>query len=349
MLAGAEARTAAAQALLAWYISEHRDLPWRRARDPYAIWVSEIMLQQTQVDTVLGYYEGFLARFPDVEALAAAEEDEVLAAWSGLGYYRRARQLHAAARQVAATKVWPTTAAQWRLLPGIGEYTAAAISSITGGEPVAVLDGNVERVVSRLLASADDPKRAATRRVLQQAAQSLLAAGHAGDSNQGLMELGATLCKPQAPQCTMCPLAAWCAGYATGEPERYPRPRRRRPSEKVKRQVFIVTEGGRYLLFQRAADAQRLAGFWELPWVAEGAEPAALSRKYGGAWTVGVSRGQVYHAITHRRFEVEVLVATWRPVGVAEASLAGWYSTAEIERLATSSLVAKALSKALGC
>jgi len=348
MLAGPGAKKAAAQALLAWYMSERRDLPWRRLGDPYSIWVSEIMLQQTQVDTVLGYYEAFLARFPDVATLAAAEEDDVLAAWSGLGYYRRARQLHAAARQVEGAGAWPQTAEEWRRLPGIGEYTAAAISSIAGGEQVAVLDGNVERALSRLLASAEDPKRAATRRVLLQVAQDLLVAGRAGDSNQALMELGATLCKPQSPNCAACPVNAWCAGFATGEPERYPPPRRRRASENVKRRVFLVARDTRYLLFQRAANAKRLAGFWELPWVEGEGAAGELGGKYGGDWVVGPARGRVRHTITHRRFDIELREADWQPAGSAEASPAGWFSVKQMENLATSSLVGKAIGKTIG-
>ena len=342
-MADAEGIEAAGKALLAWYDRARRDLPWRRRRDAYAIWVSEIMLQQTQVDTVLGYYERFLDRFPDVEVLAAASEEEVLAAWSGLGYYRRARMLHAAARQIVARGAWPCAAAEWRTLPGIGDYTAAAISSIAGGEAVVVLDGNVERVASRLLASRDNPKRAAVRRRLRSAMQSLLVAERAGDSNQALMELGATVCRPQAPDCAQCPVSAWCAAYRAGDPESYPPPRRRRAQELVRRRVFVVERDGRILLFQRPAEAERLAGFWELPWADGRAGAAALGRKYGGRWTVGGPLGTARHAITHRRIEVAVRRAAWTPDGAAEGSPAGWYARHEIEGLPTSSLVGKAL------
>jgi A/G-specific adenine glycosylase len=344
MLAGtSESLADTAGRLLAWYDGARRDLPWRRRHDPYAVWVSEIMLQQTTVDTVLLYYEGFLARFPDLASLAAASQEQVLAAWSGLGYYRRARNLHAGAQQIAAAGEWPRDATAWRRLPGVGEYTAAAISSMTGGEVVAVLDGNVERVLSRLLASSGDPKRAATRRPLQETAQSLLVPTRPGDSNQALMELGATVCRPRQPRCAECPLAAECAGRASGTPQDYPPPRRRRASETVRRQAFVVAVDERYLLFQRPAEAPRLAGFWELPWVEGAGGAPALERKYGGRWTVGHSHGRVRHAITHRRFLVDVLAARWQPAGPAEASPWRWCSSPEIAALATSSLVAKAL------
>jgi A/G-specific adenine glycosylase len=346
MLAGTERTLAdAAAPLLAWYDRTRRDLPWRRNHEPYAVWVSEIMLQQTTVDVVVRHYEGFLARFPDVSSLAAASLEQVLAAWSGLGYYQRARNLHAGARLIAAAGEWPRDTATWRGLPGVGEYTAAAISSIAGGEAVAVLDGNVERVLSRLLASAGDPKRAATRRPLQETARSLLVPGRPGDSNQAMMELGATVCRPLKPRCAACPLTEDCAGWASGTPQAYPAPRRRRASEAVRRQVFIVAAHGRRLLFQRSAAAARLAGFWELPWVEGGGGAPALEEKYGGRWTVGRSHGRVRHTITNRRFEVEVHDARWQPAGPAEGGSARWCSPEQIATLATSSLVTKVLQR----
>ena len=210
--------------LLQWYDSQRRDLPWRAAKDqsadPYAVWISEIMLQQTQVQTVIPYFEAFLAKYPDVESLAATSLDEVLASWSGLGYYRRARQMHRAAGEIVALGGFPTSAAGLRELPGIGEYTAAAIASIAFGEVVPVLDGNVERVLSRCLAQAEDPKRSRPRRRLRQAAAELLDPRRPGDGNQALMELGATVCRPTSPNCPVCPLAPDCRAHAEGDPER---------------------------------------------------------------------------------------------------------------------------------
>jgi A/G-specific adenine glycosylase len=340
----------ATAALLTWYDRKRRDLPWRRRDDAYSIWLSEVMLQQTRVDTVVPYYERFLERFPDVEALAAASEEEVLAAWSGLGYYRRARYLHAAARQISARGEMPASAAQWRLLPGIGEYTAAAIASIAGGEVIPVLDGNVERVISRLCASAADPKKAASRRALAATAASLLEAARPGDSNQALMELGASVCSPRQPACDRCPLQPCCAAFAAGSPERFPRPRQRPATEKVRRGVFVARDATRYLLVRRPDEARLMAGFWELPWL-DGMEApgraAALAAKYGGAWEIDGPVARVRHSITYRRFEIAVYSARRQPEEVAETSeptpSRGWFQRDEIDELATSSLVRKVL------
>ncbi|MBM4014434.1 MAG: A/G-specific adenine glycosylase, partial [Planctomycetes bacterium] len=215
--------------LLAWYRRAHRDLPWRRTTDPWRIWVSEIMLQQTRVDTVLDYYERFLRRFPDVGTLAAAPVTDVLAAWSGLGYYRRARFLHAGARLVRDRHAgrFPRDVAAARELPGIGRSTAGAIVSIAYGTHAAVLDGNVKRVLSRLLAQdlADGP---ALERALWPLAEALVDCADAGDVNQALMELGATICLPgSAARCDACPWRARCAARAAGRVAELPRLRPR--------------------------------------------------------------------------------------------------------------------------
>jgi len=333
--------------LLAWYDARRRDLPWRHRSDPWAIWVSEVMLQQTQVETACRYYEAFLERFPTLESLAGASEEEVLAAWSGLGYYRRARNLRRGAVIIAQAGEWPTSADEWKALPGIGEYTAAAISSIAGGEAVPVLDGNVERVISRLIASREDPKKAANRRRLAVSASQLLDESRPGDSNQALMELGALICRPRSPNCGECPLRSVCLGAQSGDPESFPPPRRRRAVKLVSRRLFVVQQGGSILLFKRSTTAPRLAGFWELPWVegSSGEDPAAaMARRYGGRWTIGENLGRVDHSITHRRFEIEIQAASWNS-DVREASSAGWYDASEIDQLATSSLVGKVISR----
>ncbi len=345
------AAATAATALLNWYDRQRRDLPWRRRADAYSIWLSEVMLQQTRVETVVPYYERFLERFPDVETLASSSEEEVLAAWSGLGYYRRVRHLLAAARRISAGGEMPVSAEQWRLLPGIGEYTAAAIASIAGGEVIPVLDGNVERVISRLSASVDDPKKAAPRRALAAVAARLLDPARPGDSNQALMELGAGVCTPREPGCGSCPLQEYCAGYAAGDPGGFPPPRERPASERVERGVFVARAGERYRRGGRAVEARLLAGFWELPWrdgrLAQG--PAvALAAKYGGAWEVDGPLARVRHSITRRRFDIAVYSARLQPGGVAEAGESpdlapGWFSLDEISELATSSLVGKVL------
>ncbi|MGD2115413.1 MAG: A/G-specific adenine glycosylase [Acidobacteriota bacterium] len=352
--------------LLDWYDRQRRELPWRRDADPYRVWLSEVMLQQTRVDVVIPYFEAFLERFPAVEDLASADVDEVLALWSGLGYYRRARQLHAAAQRIAE-EGFPGSSEGWRELPGVGEYTAAAVASITLGEVVPVLDGNVERVLCRVLALDGDPKRAAVRRELRAAAAGLLDPDRPGDSNQALMELGATVCAPTGPRCLLCPLADACAARREGRPEAYPPPRRRRSPRRVRRVVAWVEREGRRLLFRRGDEEELLAGTWELPWadLSDGGDAdaerhlpsgsrasleASLAARYGGRWRLGDPVARVRHSITHRQFEVEVCPAE-HSAGeggeggeVAEGPEAGWFSDEELAGIPTSSLVSKVLA-----
>ena len=255
----------AGRSLLAWFDQHKRDLPWRRARDPYAIWVSEIMLQQTRVAAVLEHYARWMERLPTVAALARAEETEVLALWSGLGYYRRARMLHRAAQVVVAEHggVLPRTAAGLRALPGIGEYTSAAIASIAFGEAVAVVDGNVERVVSRLhaLTLPGNASAAGLARAIRESAALLLSPVRPGDSNQAMMELGATVCLPKAPMCLHCPVQPWCR--TRGEHA----VRARKPQQARRAAYALATRaaGEQVLLRQRPVDASLMAGMWELP------------------------------------------------------------------------------------
>ncbi len=246
--------------LLGWFNAHARDLPWRRTDDPYAIWVSEIMLQQTRVNAVLDHYARFMARFPSIKALAAAEEPEVLAIWSGLGYYRRARMLHKAAKVVAneLTGKMPETAEALRELPGIGEYTSAAIASIAFGDPVAAVDGNVERVVLRLTGIELHTK------AIRETAQTLLDRSHPGDHNQAMMELGATICLPKNPLCLECPVQTLCR--TRGE---HPTVKRQKMYAKATYFAFLERKKRKntteILLEQRPHDASLMAGMWELP------------------------------------------------------------------------------------
>jgi len=337
--------------LLSWYDQHKRDLPWRHTKDPYAIWVSEIMLQQTRVETVLPYYEKFLSRFPTVEALAGSEEEEVLGAWSGLGYYRRARLLHQAARQIVGdTGRMPRDIKELRELPGIGTYTAAAIGSMAFDLVEPAIDGNVERVISRYLGVDADPKRGQARRQVVAGAASLIDKQRPGDSNQALMELGATLCRPRGPHCSRCPLSLSCQARIEGDPEAFPVTRPRPAATRVLRQVAVVQEKGKVLLFRRPETSEILAGMWELPWI-EGRDGArgglGFADRYGGRWYLGESLGSVRHSITHRRFEIEVL-AGWMSGTqiVAEGEEAGWFTPQDLESLPVSSLVKKVLAVA---
>jgi A/G-specific adenine glycosylase len=257
--------------LLAWYDEYARDLPWRETRDPYRVWLSEIMLQQTRVAAVIAHYHEFLRRFPTIGKLARAREASVLAAWSGLGYYRRARMLHAAAKLVARERggKFPETANELRELPGIGRYTAAAIASIAFGAPVAVVDGNVERVLQRM----------SGRRLAGEdfwlAADALLDRGRPGDFNQAMMELGATVCTPRSPGCLTCPVVELCAtrGEIAGA-KKTPRQQKREIHYALDYRTDDSREG-KVFLVQRPRDARLMAGMWELPEILPGAKASS--------------------------------------------------------------------------
>lgn len=252
--------------VLSHYRRARRDLPFRGLRDPYAIWVAEIMAQQTRLSTVVPYWQRWMQRFPTIEALAAASEDEVMAAWSGLGYYARARSLHRAAREVARRLGGrlpdePTRLAE---LPGIGRYTAGAIASIAFGRRAAVVDGNVARVFARYFGISDDVRAPTTQARLWTLAEALVPAREPGDYNQGLMDLGATLCAPRNPTCSACPLADGCTARREGRQGELPVLSRRAPAHEIAVETVWVVRGGRWLLARRAARGL-FGGLWELP------------------------------------------------------------------------------------
>ncbi|MGO8992616.1 MAG: A/G-specific adenine glycosylase, partial [Polyangiaceae bacterium] len=307
--------------LLNWYAGARRDLPWRRTRDPYAIWLSEVMLQQTRVETVVPYYERFLARWPTVRALAEAPLDDVLGAWSGLGYYRRARMLHAAAGAIAEERAFPPDAESLARVKGIGRYTAGAVASIAYGEAAPLVDGNVARVFARLFAIEEDVRAAKGIERLWGLAEELVHAGDPGSWNQALMELGATVCTPREPRCLVCPVRDACRARALGIERELPRLKAKAKPQVEQRWALVATDGGSVVLGQRRAEL-RFGGMWEPPSVRiackdgdEGTQEterqaAARLSALTGARLAKVRRGgEVTHVLSHRRLEVSVLVA----------------------------------------
>ncbi len=331
------------QRVIRWYAGAARDLPWRRTADPYRIWVAEIMLQQTRVEAVIPYYERFLARYPSVEALAAAPEQELLEAWAGLGYYRRARLLQRAAAQIVAEHggKLPRNYDAIRRLDGVGAYTAAAVASIAFDLPFAALDGNVTRLLVRLANDSRDISKGAAKRVLAGRAQELMDAakpGERGAFNQALMELGATVCTPQAPRCGVCPLSADCLGLPAGTAGALPYKSVRPTIRRVELAVAVVRRGGSLLLTQRPQDAAIMPGFWELPSV-RGTD--RLEERFAAIGVaLGKKLGAFTHAITDRRFRGSVYEAA-----PAAARLRGyrWISAARLSRTPLTTISKKAL------
>jgi A/G-specific adenine glycosylase len=268
------------RSLLTWFRAHRRDLPWRASRDPYRIWVAEIMLQQTRIAAVLPYYELFLKGFPTVESLARAREEKILQMWSGLGYYSRARNLHRAAREIVAHHAgkFPRTVEAALALPGIGDYTAAAVLSIAYDVPLAVLDGNVARVLARLGAIRGDLRSPNRWRQLGDTARSLLATSAPGDWNQALMELGETICTPQIPRCGACPVSRWCRAYAMGLTDKIPAPRRKRAAVNIRIAAAILRDPrGRTVLVRDpgAHDDVLFSRMWQFPAVKVAHDPAS--------------------------------------------------------------------------
>jgi A/G-specific adenine glycosylase len=305
--------------LLAWYDRNRRDLPWRQDRNPYHVWLSEIMLQQTRVAAVVEHYRRFLRRFPTIQKLAAARETSVLAAWSGLGYYRRARMLHIAAKKIVKEHGgrFPASSEELRVLPGIGRYTAAAIASIAFGEPAAVVDGNVERVLQRIAG-----QRLAGE-ALWQAAGELLSPRRPGDFNQAMMELGATICLPRQPMCLMCPVVELCA--IRGEL----RKSQKKPRQ-TKRAIHYTLDcrDGSVFLVQRPANASLMPGMWELPEV-----PAAIGD--------GAPCLKLRHSITTTDYAVQV-----RQESAPDGTAGDWITVSRLDALPLTGLARKILRAA---
>ena len=299
-----------ASALLAWYDRSARVLPWRGIRDPYRTWVSEVMLQQTRVETVLPYYGRFLARFPDLPALAAADEAEVLKLWEGLGYYSRARNLHSGARIVMHDfgGNLPADVDLLRSLPGVGPYMAGAIASIAFSIPVPAVDGNVIRVVSRLFGVRDDAGKPAVRRKIDDYAASIVPEDRPGDHNQAMMDIGSSVCVPGTPDCTRCPLSAFCDAFARGDAADLPRLPKARPQKLVPWTVLIIRSGDRILLRQRTE--KLLQGLWCFPMIAGHLKKEDVSSAVFRSLDIRVSdpraRGDARHVFTHQVWEMRL-------------------------------------------
>jgi A/G-specific adenine glycosylase len=302
------------RALLGWYGRHRRPLPWRATRDPYAIWISEAMLQQTRVETVIPYYERFLERFPDVRALASADLDDVLGVWQGLGYYSRARNLRAAA-QVVVDEMdgrLPDDAEGLRRLPGVGRYTAGAVASIAFDRPEPVVDGNVARVLTRLLGIRRDLKRPDVARRLWDEAAALARGPRPGDLNQALMELGATVCTPKVPRCPECPLRGRCDAHRRGDAASLPVKAKRPEPKPVEAAAALLLRRGKALAVRRPPDGL-LGGLWELPGgeLSGRERPAAglaraLRERVGLSIERSARAGVVEHGFTHRRLRLHV-------------------------------------------
>lgn len=326
-----------------------RDLPWQQGRDPYRVWLSEIMLQQTQVSAVRDYYARFLQRFTDLQALAAAEEDEVLALWSGLGYYTRARRLHQCARLLVQQHggVFPRTAAELARLPGIGRSTAAAIAAFCFHERAAILDGNVRRVLTRALGFAHDLTLARHTQALWQCAQTLLpqAPAQMPAYTQGLMDLGAAVCTPRQPACARCPLQTLCAAHRAGDPERYPVQRRRATPVRQALWLLHATDAqDRVWLVQRPA-----TGIWAklycLP-VFESPQALAAACPQAGAQQA-LRHPPIRHALTHRRLELHVvsIAAPGRAPPWPQEAAGAWFARCAWDKLALPAPVRKFLEE----
>lgn len=330
--------------LLRWYDVNRRDLPWRRREgEAYAQWVAEIMLQQTRVETVVPYYLRFLSAFSTVSALAEADEERVLKHWEGLGYYRRVLYLHRAAKQLAAAGAEvPHTAVELRALPGIGEYTAAAIASIAGGEAVAAVDGNVARVIARLIGLRADVLSSTGKRKVQAVADALLSRRRSGDFNQAWMDLGSLVCTPRGPNCGCCPLARQCSARAGGLVHELPR----RGTERVRkipliRCVAVYVRRKDRVLVRRRPPGGLWSGLWEFPnkEVVKGQMERfvleSLLKKLGGGIEGTQRLGCVTHQLTHRRMRFTVFCGTGRSTGSPQGeSLYRWVTEAELSGLA---------------
>ncbi|MGQ9750392.1 A/G-specific adenine glycosylase [Desulfosoma sp.] len=308
-------------ALVGWFVQNQRPLPWRRHYDPYAVWISEVMLQQTQMSKVLPYYERWMARFPTVQAVAKASLEELLRAWEGLGYYGRVRQLQKAAQEIVTLYggniPWEEEAL--RRLPGIGPYTAAAVASLAFGRDVPVLDGNAQRVSARLLDWPKPVKDAESQRILRQVLEEWMPSGRAREFNQAVMELGSLICKPKKPRCTQCPVRAWCRAYAADTVAHRPVAPRRPLMQAITVAVGVLCDNGKVFIQKRPPQGL-MAGLWEFPGgkAHEGETPEEtlhreLAEELGVTVTITGKITEIRHAITRYRLHLHAFRCVLNP------------------------------------
>jgi A/G-specific adenine glycosylase len=340
--------------LLAWYEQAAADLVWRRTRNPYHIWLSEVMLQQTQVATVIPYYERFLAKFPTIEALASAPQDDLLKQWEGLGYYSRARNLQTAAQQVMQEYggKLPSTAVDLQKLKGIGRYTAGAIASIAFGEHVPLLDGNVIRVFSRLFDIAEDVSRPAVQAKFWDIAEALMShvpAGQAGNYNQALMELGRTICKPRNPDCNRCPIAEFCLARANGTQQERPVKAAKAPTPHYDVTCGLIRNNAGQLLITKRRDQDLLGGLWEFPGgKVEGDETieACLARELHEELGITVEVGNFFVKVQHAYTHFKITLFAFECVLASDSVEPTCYACADFRWVDESQLKEFAFSKA---
>ncbi len=337
--------------LLSWYDQNKRDMPWRKTKDPYAIWISEIMLQQTQVQTVIPYYERWMKRFPSIKKLAQAPLDDVLSYWEGLGYYSRARNLQQAAKMVLEKykSTLPSTAKALIELPGIGPYTANAIASIAFNEHVAVVDGNVRRLLCRLFLLKDEPLK------IQETSQDLILKGRAGDSNQAMMELGATICLPQKPSCLLCPLKLFCLAFQKGLQEEYPPTKKRILQKKIYTLAALIQKENQFLIRQRPVKGL-LGGLWEFPTISTTPKAKAsttfkshFKNELQMSVTLGQKEGTYSHIYTHLKEHLEVYTLEWvkGKIPNSKKETWKWVSLSKIRDFAFTGICAKIRKKVI--
>lgn len=316
--------------LVHWFIEEQRQLPWRTTKDPYRIWVSEIMLQQTRVDTVIPYYERFMEWFPTLDEFAEADEEKVLKAWEGLGYYSRVRNLHSAVKDVKENYggIVPNTPEEIKRLKGVGPYTAGAILSIAYGVPEPAVDGNVMRVLSRILEIYDDIAKPATRKIFEQAVRELIDPHHTSEFNQAMMELGALICVPGKPACLLCPVREHCTAFAKGVQNELPVKTKTKKTKTVHLAAMVFTDATGKMVIRKRPQTGLLAGLWEFPSIETTGTEKDLKKMLAAEYDIHIHDirhiGDINHVFSHLIWEIKAYMVTVDGVEVIQNQTQKW-------------------------